>query len=542
MKSKLAPLSVAIIMLALPVLCFASSQEDYGDYWVSVYGALSEADYPLVSRVQQVFDRVMAAADKRGNRFPKLVILRYTGEPWAISLKDGTVLLTQKAVEICYQDADKTTGDARMAFVLGHELAHLAKDDFWHIAAFETVQKFSSDQQSARELLELLQKTENVINTAHAREIIKKKELEADSYGLLYASMAGYDPKIIVDNNGKNFFREWAGQIIGELAYTDDFHPDFHPDPGQRATFLLSNMKSVSSDLDIFHLGARLCQLGRHEDALVFLNAFKEKFPCREVFNNIGLIHYQVAIKAMAGCSREKAYQYRLSTILDRETRAERFRAACGKAMFKQAIRHLKLACEKDSLYSPARVNLSSAFIMAGRYSEAMTVLDEVLKTDKDDPKAMNNRAIAMYLLGPSIKVDMFQQASETLRYVIRKYPDFSDPYYNLGRIQAERERNAGFRHTWKKYLDLESEGVHADIARDALGIKRTNAGNKKPYELSLTESVPVRPGDINEKTEKQLAKLTRHPLELGGIFGDYYSGDGILVLVMNAISRLNKL
>jgi len=30
------------------------------------------------------------------------------------------------------------------------------------------------------------------------------------AYGMLYTSMAGYDPKIIVNADGTNFFQEWT--------------------------------------------------------------------------------------------------------------------------------------------------------------------------------------------------------------------------------------------------------------------------------------------------------------------------------------------
>ncbi|KHD09121.1 hypothetical protein PN36_22925 [Candidatus Thiomargarita nelsonii] len=41
-------------------------------------------------------------------------------------------MLSKKAVEILYKD----NGDTRAAFVLGHELAHLANDDHWHLEFF----------------------------------------------------------------------------------------------------------------------------------------------------------------------------------------------------------------------------------------------------------------------------------------------------------------------------------------------------------------------------------------------------------------------
>ncbi len=542
MKKSVLTVAFACILMLAPAFTDALSQKDHGAWWVRLYGALSEKDHPLVSRVTDIFEHVLETADKRANRFPKLVILRQADEPRVLSLKDGTVLLTQKAMEICYQDTDNTTGDSRIAFVLGHELAHLAKDDFWHKSAFEAVKRFGPDSKTAKQVLELIRKTENIENNAHGREIIRKKEIQADGYGLLYASMAGYDPRLIVDEKGKNFFREWANQITGKTADKDESHPS----PEQRAAFLLSKMKALVNDLDIFHLGIRLYQLGRYEDALAFFNAFNEKFPCREVSNNIGLIHYQMAIKALAECNRNNAYRFKLAATADTETRAELYKSQCKDSLFRQAIRHLKNACEKDAFYVPARVNLSSALIMDGKYSRAMAVLDEAPEITNHDPEISNNRAIAMYLLGPSIKVDMFQQATDALKDVIKKNPKFPDAYYNLARLQFERGRNAATRETWKKYLKLESVGVYADMAKEMLGQDKESIAGQDLAEPGLQTAhaglpgyPPVKLGDVDNKTEKQLTDFERYPLELGTIAGEYYRRQGTLVLILEDVVEL---
>ncbi len=543
-------LLASLFMLRPAVFSFDLHKNYRGDRWAYVYGALSATDHPLVPRVQDVFDRVLRAADKRDNRYPRLVIIRKAGKPWAAALKDGTVILTQKAMEFCYQAEDKTIGDARIAFVLGHELGHLAKDDFWHMAAFEAVQRFGSDKKTDQEIIELLIKTgdidRGIDNAAHARKIIKKKELQADAYGMLYASMAGYDPGVISDaSEGKNFFREWANQITGKLAYSDN--RNLHPTPEQRTAFLLSNMKAVNNDLELFNIGVRLCQLGRYKDALAFLETFREKYPCREVFNNIGLINYQLAVSALARCDRNRAFQYKLTGILDTETRASSFimrQEQCAymeefQQKLQKAIQHFRIACKKDKYYVQARVNLSSALIMAGLYSvmpgavsKATGVLEEALALKENDPGALNNRAIAMYLYGPSLKIDMFQQACDALKDLIKKNPDFSDAYYNLGRVLADRKRNAAARETWEKYLKLESAGVYAGIVRETLGIQQKKAENRGTS-LPAFGDPPVRLGRFDDKTKKFLSGFTRHVLELGTVYGEYYCGENLRVLVL---------
>ncbi|MCP4106033.1 MAG: M48 family metalloprotease [Desulfobacteraceae bacterium] len=298
-----------------------SEQKLHIEWLLGIYGELSQEDHPLVLRAGNVFERVVAVADKCASRPPKLLIIRGAGNPWTMCLEDGTVILGQKGMEICYQGVDKATGDSRLAFVLGHELAHLARDDFWQWTAFETLERLESDQKTVLELLNLIRKTEDVDDTDLAKEIRRKKELQADGYGLLYASMAGYDPKAIADKQGKNFFREWVNQVTGKLAYADELHPDSE----QRAVFLLSTMKTVSDELEIFYIGVRLYQLGKYKEALDFLEAFQKRFPCREISNNIGLVHYQMAMKVLYKYDPEKTCKYKLATVLDTETRARRF-------------------------------------------------------------------------------------------------------------------------------------------------------------------------------------------------------------------------
>ncbi len=529
-----------------------TSELDHASTWVRDYGALSVTDHPddvapqvlsMVRDVFEVFKRVLAAADKRANRFPKLLILREADEPWAICLRDGTVLLTQKAMEFCYQGTDKTTGDARMAFLLGHELAHLANDDYWHLVAFEALANYGNDQKekAIQKILEQLQKNLDAGNTTESKKVIRKKELKADANGLLYATMAGYDPTAIVNKEGRNFFQEWVNQITGEIAFGDELHPT----PELRATFLLSNMKAVCDELDLFNLGVRLYQLGRYDDSLEFMVAFNEKFPSREVFNNIGLIHYQKALEALAQCDWNKAYQYKLSATVAIKTRAETFNMEslrgdlCSKmAVFKKenrkAMRYFNVACEKDPYYIPSRVNLSSALIMAGRYNGATDILDEALNINENDPAALNNRALALYLHGPSIDVDMHEQSTNILEDIIEKNPRFSDAYYNLGVFEAERGRNASAKKHWEKYLQLESTGVYAEMIR-----KNMNPETTEPVYKPFYEAPPVKLGRFDETTKEQLRGLSSHPLNLGNISGTFYSGNGLLILVLKDVAEL---
>ena len=451
-------------------------------------------------------------------------------------LSNGTVILTQKGLEFCYQDTDEASGDSRLAFVLGHELAHLAENDFWEWSAFETVKQLGSKERGLQKLLDQLKKPGD-------REERKKKELKADEYGLLYALIAGYDPKAIADEKGKNFVQEWLNQITGEIAYSDEYHPA----PQQRAAFLLAHMQKISNKLYLFHFGVRLYQLGRYEEALDFLKAFQNEFPCREVFNNIGLTHYQLALNALAMYDKDRAYRYKLSGILDTETRAEklvrrnllsekeareRFRKHIGKA-----IECFKKARDNDLSYMPARVNLSSAYILKGSYAKAIGVLKDVLNIRMDLPEALNNQAIAKYLDRMSDKLDFTEQTIRALQKLTKEYPKHSGGFYNLGRILAENGKMSEARVTWEKYLSLSSSNVYAEAIRTKLGIPLPKKSDETSQNFAETPFVRI--DEDYESVKTHLTGFATYPVELENLSGKYFLKENIRILMLEDVIKL---
>lgn len=507
---------------------------------ISVQGELLPSSHPLASRAKEVFKRVLGAADKRANCFPKLIIIREAGDPWAVSLKDGTIVLTQKGLEICYQGVSEGMGDARLAFVLGHELSHLAQDDFWEWIAFETVKKFAPRGDAIHEILRIFGERYQKM-PEYVREDIQKRELRADGYGLLYAAMAGYDPNIIVDGpGGKNFFEEWVGQITGDLAYTDDEHLS----PAHRAAFLISKMNAVKDKVILFDIGVRLCQLGMYEDALKFLASFQEHFPSREVFNNIGLVHYQIAMQGLIEADPDTAYQYRLATVLDTETRARGFLRSEDNvfdAEMEKAVSNFRHACDQDSFYTPARVNLSSAYIMTGEYAKAKAVLEEALSLKKDDPGILNNLAVARYLdmaNFAAIPKEIIAEATiKVLKELAANHPDFPHARYNLGRMLKQAGNESAAREYWEAYLKLEPTGEHAKAAAEMLGMAVSD--REKNQAAGFGETPPVAVGEFDEDIEPHLAGMPKQSFDIStgqtGVSGDYYSRQGLRVLVLES-------
>ncbi|MFZ4860054.1 MAG: M48 family metalloprotease [Desulfuromonadaceae bacterium] len=530
-------ISIALFMTVITSVR-ASDGRDSAVWWVKTYGGLLAKDEPLVGRAEEVFDKVAAAADKNTKRFPRLVVINYAYEPYAVSIQDGSIILTLGGLKLCYRGVSQARGDARLAFVLGHELAHSAKDDYWHAAAFAAVKEYKGSGVNERKsLLKYLQNSAGQGDGEKGKEVTKIRELQADSYGLLFMAMAGYDPKVIIDQDGTNFFREWITQITGSPS----FEGPSHPDSQERAEFFRTQLATVAGEVDLFSFGVRLFQIGNYEDALLLLDKFREKFPSREVFGNIGLAHFQLAMKELAVCDQLAPFRFKLSTIVDVKTLAPKSTTrgtsnVCRDAenhrrSLANAIKHLEMAAAKDQQHFPTLVNLASAYIFAGEYARAMAVADTALKLSPDNPLAINGKAVALFLFGRSGGLDSADAALAMLREAATRNPEITDSLYNQAAIAAERERDAAAKDAWKAFLAKEPEGAFARSAMKRLGRTVETA---QPLLLNDNLKPPIKLGEINGETALFLKTVAKHSFSIGRTDIDIYDGKGMRSLAIN--------
>jgi len=492
------------------------SEKDFPQHYVETYHALTPKDNPLVSRAYDVFKQVKNAADKSYLTPPNVVILKKGAVPPTV-LKVGTILITQKTLELCYRGTKQSVGDARLSFIFGHELAHLAQNDSW-------IDEIRDQFISNYELQSIKKKSTN--------EDLQN-ELKADAFGMLYASMAGYDPNLLMNkDNDQIFFHDWPHEP-----------DDSHPSPQARAIQLKQNIQSINSLIHLFHLGLRLYQIGKYDDALPLLLAFQTKFPCREVSNIIGLIYFQQAMDALTEFDKPKALQFKLAVVLDMQTRAEHFRST--QKVFHEkidsAIWHFKMACEKDLQYVPARVNLSAAYILQGRINGAIDIIDEALKIKPNDPCALNNKGIAIYLMGPTVAVNMFQQAVNIFQQVIQEHPEFPDAYYNLAQIMYERKRDTSCEIYFQHYLECEPYGHFARRAQTLLGKINENQPSQSVCYQNNISNIPIKPGHYNTVVKQKINNLNlkEHVLPMGVYSGKYYTGNGYYILILEGTVEL---
>src|SRR5262245_29832988 len=87
------------------------------DYYLQSHGRV---DPTRVPDTYQVFANVLRVADRSSTTVPQLVVVNDREQASAFVLADGTIYVSQKALDIIRANADETEATARLAFVLGH--------------------------------------------------------------------------------------------------------------------------------------------------------------------------------------------------------------------------------------------------------------------------------------------------------------------------------------------------------------------------------------------------------------------------------------
>lgn len=449
-----------IVLLILPALynLYANREnKDYTPWWIYHHGDYAKTarkDDPRVSWAFEVFEQVKNAADKTADRTPRLFITKTRFGPYALSLPDGGIIINPKTLDICYNGEDRKKGDSRLAFILGHELAHLGNKDFIHRQAFLTLKEYG-DKKAKKELCQYFQ----LSDPEKTREF-KKRELLADQKGSLYAVMAGYDVgELFREKN--NFLTHWANQTGIGMSYDDDPR---HPSLGKRLKFIRVQQKQVINQLELFKAGVLLFQMGNHRDAAAAFHEFSKIYPAREVFNNIGACYFNLAQRLLHLRFSEDYYRFRLSTTIAYETTAVKMHPRGEGDYLKdkeihryitKAEEYFNLAARRDRHDRDCCCNLAAALILKKKYAEALAACSTILENHPKDIKAVNNKAIAFYLYGKEEDLGTTQKAMQLLQNAHQNNPENVDILYNLAALKQERERLAGAKVYWEKYLNL---------------------------------------------------------------------------------------
>lgn len=437
------------------------------DFWQNNYEEFKPANDPLSAKAHQIFERVLNAAGRRPGILPKLFIVNIESNliPLAIAIPDGSIIISKKILNICYQNPQR--GDDRLAFILGHEIAHQLKEDFWHLRFFQL--KDSENQDALKTLQSTVQQADKIL----------AKEIQADEHGIVYAAMAGFNTRAIIGDDSKNNFFEYVA-AAQDPAYVKGVHTDAtHPSPKQRAVIVKSRLMQVVEKTDLYDLGLLFYQAGEYEKAALFFNEFNKFFPSREVYHNLGTCYHQMALKYYREWKPEGArFPFKLSLAIDPVTRAGQIQlrgSGQGKdaeTLFKEhienALKFYQTAIDQDPAYELAYNNLGCALLIQGEVYKAIGVLQDAYKLNPLNPHSLNNLGVAFYQAENSAK------ALKYLNLANQIDPGFGASSFNLGKIAHIENNDKDAEEKWLAYLDIDPYSPWAQTIRQTLSLDNT--------------------------------------------------------------------
>jgi len=255
-------------------------------YWKSQ--VIDPAQDNSIAMAHSVFNVLLRSWDTARVE-PNLYVVKSTSGPWAASLADGNILLSESAIKVCLQYGKQYAKDL-LAFILGHELAHQRSEDLWH-------QKFLRLAGSqAPEIQAKLLKDLKIDPDSIAQ--LEQREAQADHDGLLIMASVGYNPFKVVDQ--KDFFTTWVENLWQTSCSNQHLEPSIInacQKAKTRALRTRTQLASVATQNTLFDMGIQAYVAGHYAQAQHYFSAFGKDFPNRAVFTNIGLTYLQQAIE-----------------------------------------------------------------------------------------------------------------------------------------------------------------------------------------------------------------------------------------------------
>jgi len=394
----------ALVMAAIMLLSPSGSAQEHLGFWRDNYTEVRPQDDSLVQIAHVVFEQVLDAAGRRPGVFPRLLVIRtgFKSTPMALAVPDGGIVLSYRALKVCF--TTPSLGQDRLAFVLGHEIAHQLKDDFWHLRFFEAVDSARQDR-AGRDSTVL----HEIRSIAEMTDEVVAKELQADEHAIVYMAIAGYDAGAVLSDDD-NFFSVWR-RSVDAVGSTDRSGDGSHPTMEQRIETVRVRLGQVIEQLDLFYLGLDFYACGQFDRALTCFEQFERFFPSREVLHNIAACHHQLglAFGHLAGIDMSR-HDFLLPLTVAASTRADHLRSdsppdsssltARHKTQISRAVELYLEVIARDPSFIPAYVNAASALLLQQRLFKAVGLLRDAHEQDSLNFDVLNALGVVMTLAG----------------------------------------------------------------------------------------------------------------------------------------------
>lgn len=248
-------------------------------YW-KPHVIASDAD-PSVAKAHKIFAKLLGAWDLSRVE-PDLFVVSSSSGPWAASLSDGNILLSESAVTTCFSLGEER-GEHLLAFVLAHELAHQHSDDLWHQKFFRMAGTHNPD----------IQKSLVAGLTLDQSQQLEGVEAQADHDGVMLMASVGFDPARILE--GQDFYTLWVESIWKKSCTEANNH--VCDQAKTRALRTQTQLQAVINQSVLYELGVQAMVAGQFETAREYFLEFGKDYPSRVVHNAIAMTYLMSAVE-----------------------------------------------------------------------------------------------------------------------------------------------------------------------------------------------------------------------------------------------------
>ena len=413
-------------------------------FYLDSFGVVDNAEFLLSGRVQSVYEKLLRVADKADYKDPGLLLIDSPDWPWAIALPDNNIILSKGAVELCYRGVSLELGDARLAMILGHELGHLAEDDYWHRDVYLSLG--NRDELEADSVLRFIGERSGLVNpeSKEWQNLVRDRELRADDRGYIYAALAGFNTRLLLDNESTSFFHYWTEQT--------SVNPDkYHLTPGQRASYLRARSGALSEIAELFEFGVAMTHLGEYDVAEKVFRQVLTQFPAHEVYNNLGYIQLQKGLKRLS-VDADKVFWFP-STLDSSPQTAEIMKRNIGANYLGDAAEFFQLSIKQNPGYLNGYLNLATAFYYQDKFNSAAATLAEARNIVGEDPEIEGLWQIAM-LRSLQGTVDYHPIALSKLTALAKVPSPPLSLLFNLAQLHEQNGDPASARRVWQQLAD----------------------------------------------------------------------------------------
>ena len=381
-------------------------------------------DEEMQSRVDDIKDKLVQLISLRDGVDEIEITIVESDEIGAWALPGGFVILTDSFYRLCKTDDE-------LASILGHEIAHIVhghvnnpmeerlQDQYTeavHSLGLEVGLAFTDEYAAVS--------AEGMVNM-----VTKQKEINADKFGILYTTLAGYDVNASLD-------------IIDKAV--EEGEGRHHPSKKVRMEKLNERIGEFINSADYFHAGVKYFKEGNLDYANKAFRSFLQVFPSREVYNNLGAIWYLKAYWRLptSKITTAKTIQIDTETLISNIV----LRGGGWEEKYNRYLRkaedRFKEAIERDSEYAIGHFNLACVYDDMGNYTFSKYHLDKAIEYGFDKSECQNTLSSIL------IHENKLGEAEQILNSI----PDVPESFFNLGIISLKRNDEVKAKEFFNEY------------------------------------------------------------------------------------------